>query len=237
MPRKPSWGLPDAGPATGTLYPQNRFPPVRLFPWKRQSDSGLWDQQENTIVSSKHRRSAGIAVPGRWVDECRDQAGLPARTLGHTHTSTEGHMGTPCTRQSSPQELQGKAPLLTQVHLHKASPQHTHWGSHPRTYLIPPGRMQSHPQSSQHQLQLCSPVLYSASNTPGCPAQDTAACQMGGQGGGSGSHHPAVPLPTQPGSCGPTLPPPCPGMEIGLQNTSCPGTHWHGPCCFPASSH
>lgn len=85
--------LSGASPATGTLYPQNRFPPARLFPWKRQSDSGLWDQLENTTVSSDRLRSAGVSVPGRRADGCGSGQGcLPAR---QAPSGTEEHTAHP----------------------------------------------------------------------------------------------------------------------------------------------
>lgn len=171
MPVLPA-GLPGASPATGTLYPQNRFPPARLFPWKRQSDSGLWDQLENTTVSSDRLRSAGPESPCQGEGWMAAGVGRAACPPAHTLvTGTLAQRGTSCTRpwvvrqNSSPDTSETAAGSPGD-----ASQNVTH-GRQPLFSLsLPPPRdscMHSHPENSQHQLQR----LLSPAPAPLSPAQ------------------------------------------------------------------
>lgn len=114
-PASPAWGLLDPGPAIGTLYPQNRFLPARPFPWKRQSDSGLWDWLENTTVSSEQLGGARVSV-GRRMGECRDRAELPAPLcLGMATPVQRGTHAHPHEVKPTREVTSQKSSLLTQV--------------------------------------------------------------------------------------------------------------------------
>ena len=159
--------LPAAGLATSTLYPQNRCPPARLFPWKRQSDSGLWDQLENTTMSSERPRGARVSVPedGR-MSVGTGQGCLPARAGARLCGRREVHRHTPRKARPTPAAVSQKSSLLTQVRLQHLegiaaarSPGDTSQNVPRRRQLLIPlpqdrePRMHSHPQSWSHQLQ------------------------------------------------------------------------------------